>query len=233
MYDSVQSGVDESDFAMQVTIAKSFAAFDMVVGTASAGGIGALISFLSALPAYFPAPIVVAQHLASSRVYSSRLDRVLQRHTKLNVKWAQEGELPLPGTVYLTPQDKIIVFTGQGCIATLPKANHVRATLSGNSLFHSAASVFRERALAIVLSGMLSDGAEGAAEIARSGGRILAQSYGSCDFADMPRAAMKQSRVGLAFDPVGLAQVVMALVMAPGASDWFQVGARRNPAIQW
>lgn len=218
---------------MQVAVAESFAAFDIVVVTASAGGIQALISFLNALPSYFPAPIIVAQHLAPCRIYRSRLEHVLQHHTKLRVKWAEAGEMALPGIVYLAPQDGIAVLDSQNrTIQTISKLDCVKGILSGNSLFQSAAITFGNRALAIILSGVLSDGADGAADIARFGGRILAQSYGSCAFADMPRAAMKCSGVALAFDPVGLAQAVMALVMAPGASDWFQVGTKRNLAMQ-
>lgn len=232
MYGGVHKDADEGELAMQATVAKTFTAFDIVVLTASAGGIAALISFLSALPVCFPAPIVVAQHLAPRKVYSSQLDRVLQRYTKLSVKWADDGELPLPGTVYLVPQDKIATLDARnGSIAMRSKSDNARGTRSGNPLFESAANVFGMRALAIVLSGALSDGAEGAAEIARLGGRFLAQSYDSCEFSDMPRAAMIRSRIGLAFDPPGLAQAVMALVMAPGAADWFQVGAMRSSAV--
>jgi two-component system, chemotaxis family, protein-glutamate methylesterase/glutaminase len=233
MYGTVHKAEIEADFAGQVDLADSFAAFDMVVVTASAGGIPALISFLRALPGCFPAPIVVAQHLASRTVYSSRLERVLQNQTKLRVKWLEEREIALAGTVYLTPQDRIALFERQDqSIVTVSKANAVRGTLSGNSLFQSAASVFEDRVLGIILSGALSDGADGAAEIARFGGRILAQSYGTCDFSDMPRAAMMRSRVGLAFDPVGLAQAAVTLVMVPGASDWFRVGTLRSLAMQ-
>jgi two-component system, chemotaxis family, protein-glutamate methylesterase/glutaminase len=228
MYITVHSAAIEADFAMQVAVAQSFTAFDMVVVTASAGGIPALISFLEALPACFPAPIVVAQHLAPRRVYFSRLDRILQNRTKLRVKWAEEGESTVPGTVYLVPQDRIAGFHSFDRSVATSKSDGVRGALSGNALFDSAAGAFGKRALAIILSGTLSDGADGAAEIARLGGRILVQSYGSCDFADMPRAAMKRSGIGLAFDPFGLAQAVMALVMAPGAADWFQVGTMRN-----
>jgi two-component system, chemotaxis family, protein-glutamate methylesterase/glutaminase len=233
MSGNVHSAASDNGFAAQVSVSRSFTAFDVVVVAASAGGISSLILLLNALPSYFPVPIVVAQHLASGAVYLSCLDRVLKYHTELRVKWAEDGEIALPGTVYLTPQDKIAEFNRvDRTIVTIPRSNCPPGTLVGNSLFESAAGAFEERVLAIILSGALSDGAEGAAEIARFGGRILAQSYGSCDFADMPRAAMKRSGVGLAFDPHGLAQATMALVMAPGASDWFKVGTERNSAIR-
>ena len=149
------------------------------------------------------------------------------------MKWVKERELPLPGNVYLTPQDSIASFDPvDGSLSASP-ALLSRVRLSGDSLFQSAAVAFGNRALALVLSGALSDGAEGVVEIARLGGRVLAQSYSSAEFADMPRAAMKQSRIGMAFDPSALAHVVVSLVMAPGASEWFRVGEGRTLRNQW
>ena len=78
--------------------------------------------------------------------------------------------------------------------------------------------------MAVVLSGTLSDGAAGSGSIARGGGRVLAQIAEEALYSDMPIAAMKRSRVGLAFDSVSLAQVMINLVMAPGAATWFAIG---------
>jgi two-component system, chemotaxis family, protein-glutamate methylesterase/glutaminase len=83
---------------------------------------------------------------------------------------------------------------------------------------------FGSRTLAVVLSGLLSDGAAGAAMIADAGGRVLAQTASEAQFADMPRAAMRRSRVGLAFESISLAQVICNLVMVPGVAAWFGIG---------
>lgn len=76
----------------------------------------------------------------------------------------------------------------------------------------------------MVLSGALSDGAAGAATVARAGGRVLAQSASEALFADMPKAAMKRSQVGLTFDSIPLAHVIANLVMLPGVAAWFAIG---------
>lgn len=209
-----------------------FSGFDIVVAAASAGGIPALRMFLAALPACFPAPVVIAQHLSSRHKYESRLDRVLQVDTALRVKWAEDGESPAPGIVYLSPQDRFTVIDSSGAFCTTMRFGLRRATPTANPLFASAAKTYGNRALALVFSGALNDGAEGAFEIASAGGRVLVQSYGSAECDDMPKAAMRHSRVALSFDPLALAHAVVTLVMAPGASDWFRVGDQRK-SIDW
>jgi two-component system, chemotaxis family, protein-glutamate methylesterase/glutaminase len=233
MYGSRHNRVNDGSVKMQPE-AVAYSAFDVMVIAASAGGIAALIEFLSGLPECFPVPVVVAQHLPSAVRHFSRLDSILGRNTALPVKWAQDFEIPLPGTVYLAPQDKITVFS------SLDFRLHVnaaifpdRSTPTANPLFVSAAKAFGSRVLALVLSGMLADGADGAAEVARCGGSILAQSYDSAEYSEMPRAAMRSSRIGLAFDPRALAHVAVSLAMAPGAVEWFRVGADRGPEAQW
>lgn len=98
---------------------------------------------------------------------------------------------------------------------------------AADPLFSSAAQAFGNRSLAVVLSGVLSDGADGSAMIARAGGRVLAQSASEAQFWDMPSAAMKHSQVGLAFNSISLAQIIANLVMIPGVAAWFAIGKFR------
>lgn len=200
-----------------------YTAFDIVVIAASAGGITALIPLLKALPDSFPIPIIVAQHLPSASRHVSRLDHVIRSNTSLRVKWAEDGEPPQPGTVYLSPQD--------GDTVLHPLTGHLMVVCGASAyspaadpLFHSAAKLFGSRAMAVVLSGLMSDGADGAAAIARAGGRVLAQTASEAEFHDMPNAAMERSRVGLPFDSVSLACVIASLVMSPGAAAWLAIG---------
>lgn len=212
---------------------QGYRAFDVVVVAASAGGIPALRLFLSGLPACFPAPVLIAQHLSSRNVYESCLDHVLARDTPLPVTWAVHGEKPLPGRVYLAPQDRVTVIDpGFGYISTRGAILR-RSTPTANPLFASAARFYGSRTLALVLSGALKDGAEGSAEVTRMGGRVLVQSHRSAEFYDMPRATMKESRIALAFDPLALAHAVVTLTMAPGASAWFRVGNARSWVTEW
>lgn len=200
-----------------------YAAFDVVVIAASAGGIAALIPLLRNLPQSFPIPIIVVQHLPSASRHVSRLDQVLRLNTALQVKWAEDGEFPLPGTVYLAPQDRNTILSSKtGAFVVSGAASFSKP--AADPLFCSAVERFGSRVMAVVLSGMLSDGAEGAAAIARAGGRVLAQTSSEAEFDDMPNAAMKRSRVGLPFDSVSLARIVANLVMIPGVAAWFGIG---------
>jgi two-component system, chemotaxis family, protein-glutamate methylesterase/glutaminase len=218
----------------QVLELQAYRAFSIVVIAASAGGIPVLASFLWGLPKYFPAPIVVAQHLGPRSLYESRLDRVLQRYTQLEVKWANDGETLVPGKVYLAPQDKLTMIDAEdGTIRTMLRPDLLPATPTADDLFKSAAKFYGYRTLALVLSGALDDGAEGSSEVSCVGGRVLAQSCSSAEFADMPRAAMNLTRAALAVEPVALAHAAIALVMAPGASEWFRVGSDRYSGAGW
>ena len=192
---------------------------------ASAGGIQALGSLLRNLPSGFSTPIVVVVHLPPASRYVSVLTTVLQLKTSLQVKWAEDGECLLPGTVYVAPQDRSTVIdpeTGYLRVSSMEKFR--RKVPAADPLFSSAAQAFGSRSLAVVLSGVLSDGAAGSAMIARAGGRVLAQSALEAQFPDMPNAAMRRSQVGLAFDSASLAHVVGNLVMIPGVAAWFAIG---------
>jgi two-component system chemotaxis response regulator CheB len=203
---------------------RPYAAFDVVLVAASAGSLRPLQMFLAGLPFGFPAPVIVVYHMPPRHIYLSCLDRLLQRVTALPVKWAEDGEIPRPGRVYIAPQDKFTVLDPDGSFFTseaTPLAG--RAKPLADPIFRSAAEVYGPRTLAVVLSGMLSDGAEGASAIAAAGGRVLAQSFRTALYADMPRAAMQRARIGLAFDAAALSHAVVSLVMAPGAAQWFRV----------
>ncbi|MBV8673245.1 MAG: chemotaxis protein CheB [Acidobacteriaceae bacterium] len=213
----------------QIEHFREYRAFDVVVIASSAGGISALGSFLSGLPAYFSVPVVIAQHLGPRKTYESRLDRVLQLSTPLHVKWADDCETLAGGKVYLAPQDGMTTIDPcDGTLRTLRHTGLPRSTPKANPLFKSAAGFYGNRTLALVLSGALKDGAQGATEISRVGGRVLVQSCSSAQFADMPRAAEQETHVALAFDPCALAHAVIALAIAPGASEWFRVENNRH-----
>lgn len=202
-----------------------YTAFDVVVVAASAGGIEALSSLLRTLPCGFSTPIVVVVHLPRTSMHVSRLANVLQRKTWLEVKWAEDGECLLPGKVYVAPQDRCTIVdpeTGRLVVSSIQQS--MMKVPAADPLFSSAAQAFGSRSLAVVLSGVLSDGAAGCAMIARAGGRVLAQSASEARFADMPIQAMRRSQVGLAFDSKTLAHVIASLVMNPGAAAWFAIG---------
>lgn len=200
--------------------------FDVVVVAGSAGAIPALREMLAVLPAHFPAAILVVQHLPPSATYKSVLNAVLQRSSRLRVKWAEDGERMQGATVFLAPQDLHLWVDSAGALRLTadPKIN--RARPSADRLFLSVAAYCRNKCIAVVLSGALSDGAAGAGQIALNGGRVLAQNRTSCWHFDMPHNALLQAGVDFMCPPAILGHALISLVMVPGAADWLWVGRR-------
>lgn len=198
-------------------------AFDIVAITASAGGVQALCSLLPALPREFPAPIVVVQHLPPANRYQSALPEILRRHSNLPVQWAEHGEFPQHGYVYLAPQDHHTTITGNGafCLDNGPKVNWLRP--SADPLFASVAKQFGARAVGIVLTGTRCDGAEGARRIVQVGGRVLAQDKASSAQFGMPEAAIRTGSVDFVLPLSMIAPALTVLVMVAGGAKWFQV----------
>jgi two-component system, chemotaxis family, protein-glutamate methylesterase/glutaminase len=160
--------------------------FEVVALAASAGGLNALTHVLAALPAGFPAALVVVQHLDPR--HRSLMADILNRRTALPVKQALEGERLEAGVAYIAPPDRhLLVNSDRTLSLTQTELVHfVRP--SADLLFESTAASFRERAIAVVLSGSGRDGAMGVTAIKKMGGTVIVQDA-SADFSGMPRAA--------------------------------------------
>ena len=131
---------------------------DIVAMGGSAGGIQALGKILAVLPNDFPAAIFVTLHL--SPYYSSRLDEVLAMGSRLPVKTAEDGLAVETGTVYVAPRDRHLVFSdGVMRLSAGPRENRHRPCI--NVMFRSAAEQYGPRAIGVLLTGLLDDGAAG------------------------------------------------------------------------
>jgi two-component system, chemotaxis family, protein-glutamate methylesterase/glutaminase len=166
---------------------------EIVVVAASAGGIGALTSVLSALPADFPAPIVVVQHL--SRDHPSMLAGILDRRSPLTVQEAQDGETLRAGTVYIAPPDHHVLVTSDGALSLSQTELVHFVRPSADVLFESAAASYGLGVVAVVLSGAGVDGAAGVEEVKRRGGVIIAQDEATSASFGMPSAAIRTDTV--------------------------------------
>jgi two-component system, chemotaxis family, protein-glutamate methylesterase/glutaminase len=165
------------------------AAFDVIGVAASAGGLRALTALLSGLPADFPAPIAVVQHLDPR--HPSLMAAILGRVARLMVKEAQEGEALRPGVVYLAPPDRHLLVNANGTF-TLTRSELVHFVRpSADLLFESLAASFKSRAVAVVLTGSGSDGSLGLRAIRRMGGHVIAQDEATSEFFGMPDAAIR------------------------------------------
>jgi len=162
---------------------------DVIGVAASAGGLRALSTLFAPLPPDLPAPIVVVQHLDPR--HPSLLAGILGRATRLLVKEAQEGEGLRPGVVFLAPPDRHLLVNANATL-TLTRTELVHFVRpSADLLFESLAASFKQRTLAIVLTGTGSDGAMGLRAIKRMGGSTIAQDEATSEFFGMPDAAIR------------------------------------------
>lgn len=161
----------------------------LVVVGSSAGGIEALIELVASLPADFPSPIVLAQHLDPHR--PSHLASLLQARTPLAVVTVTEQESLRPGTIYVIPADRDVEITDHH-VSSRVNAGHLSRP-SIDHLLTSAAHRFGEGLIAVVLSGMGSDGAIGAQAVKAYGGTVVIQNPATARFPSMPQAVASSS----------------------------------------
>jgi two-component system, chemotaxis family, protein-glutamate methylesterase/glutaminase len=196
----------------------------IVAIAASLGGVQALCQLLRELPADFPVPVVVVQHLRAD--CDSALCEIVQRTATLQVKWAANGELLQGGTVYLAPPNHHLTITAAGFVSLKTSARVNWVPPAADVLFDSIARHFGTHALAIVLTGCLFDGTEGSVSIKRAGGWVLAQDEESSQSFDMPRSAIRAGAVDFVLSIENLPFAILSLVMTYGATWLFRVPSR-------
>jgi two-component system CheB/CheR fusion protein len=156
----------------------------LVVIGSSAGGIEALSTLVSALPSDFLAPIVVAQHLDPQR--PSHLGDILARRSRLPIQTILDHEKLEAGHVYVVPADRHVEISDGHLMLRTDRQS--RPTPSINLLFKSAAQVYGEGLIAIILTGTGSDGAAGAMEVKNAGGTVVIQNPATSQYPSMPRS---------------------------------------------
>ncbi len=160
--------------------------YDLVVIGSSAGGIEALIALLSALPADFSVPVVVAQHLDRHR--SSGLGPILESNTNLKMIMVEESCLLEPGKLYVVPSNRNVAINDGQVVLRGEAPGGSRSMPSVNLLFSSAAEVYGDRLIAVILTGSGSDGAAGVLDVKHKGGTVIVQNPLSARYPSMPLA---------------------------------------------
>lgn len=176
---------------------------------------------LSALPADFPAAILVAQHLSPAS--PSQLVELLRHRTALSVHWAEHGDALCPGYVYLAPPNHHVLLSRSSLISLSQSEPVQFARPSANVLFESVAQHYGERMIGVVLTGLGRDGAKGVQTIKEHGGRILVQDQSTSRAYSMPLAAVRTGSVDFVLPLQVIARALIALVMVRGAATLFQV----------
>jgi two-component system chemotaxis response regulator CheB len=181
----------------------------LIVIGASTGGPSALATLLKVLPADFPVPIVIVQHIASG--FLPGLVSWLQTMCALSLKVAQEGELLAPGQVYFAPEERHLVLTARGMLGYnhAPAVSHVRP--SATVLFKSAAAAYGAEVAGMLLTGMGDDGAAGLKAIRDAGGTTLAQDEATSVVYGMPRAAAELGAVDVVLPLERMAPTMISL----------------------
>jgi two-component system chemotaxis response regulator CheB len=161
----------------------------VVIGI-STGGPQALRRLIPLLPADFPVPVAIVLHMpvGYTAIYAEKLNELCA----LEVKEAQDGDLLQAGRVLLAPAGRHLNFrrTAAGHVVahlTLQPLDKIHRP-SVDVLFKSVAEIFREKVLAVVMTGMGDDGKEGSAWVKAQGGTVITEAEKSCVIYGMPRS---------------------------------------------
>lgn len=160
----------------------------VAIGT-STGGPVALQRVLTQLPANFPAPLLLIQHMpaAFTKAFAERLDKLC----RIQVKEAEDGDILRPGLALLAPGGKQMMVDARGAVKILPGDERLNYKPCVDITFGSAAKSYGDKVLAVVLTGMGADGREGARLLKQSGSQVWAQDEASCVIYGMPMAVVK------------------------------------------
>jgi two-component system CheB/CheR fusion protein len=192
-----------------------------VVGVgASAGGLEAYLTLLKALPDDTGAAFVFVQHLDPN--HESLMADLLAKHTLMPVRQATDGVRIEPNAVYVIPPNGFIRLAGQNLFVDTGAEDRPRMTV--DYFFRSLAAARGDRAIAIVLSGMGTDGTLGARAIKASGGIVLAQSPETANFDSMPRSAIATELVDFTL-PIEAMPEALALVLSSAYAEAKSPGA--------
>jgi two-component system chemotaxis response regulator CheB len=183
----------------------------LVVG-ASTGGPSAVQRILSDLPEDYPFPVIVVQHMPT--VFTNQFSKRLDRNTALNSKEAADGDKLEGGTILVAPGGYHLVVSERNTrsVEVVEKTDQDRYVPSVNRTMSSAARVYGQRAIGVLLTGMGNDGAEGLFQIREAGGYTIAESEESSVVFGMPKAAVQKGAAQevLHLDKIGARIVELA-----------------------
>ncbi|MCL6414482.1 chemotaxis response regulator protein-glutamate methylesterase [Aestuariirhabdus sp. Z084] len=163
----------------------------LAIGT-STGGPVALQKVLTELPANFPTPIVLIQHMPAT--FTNAFAERLNRMCKITVKEAKDGDRLQPGVALLAPGGKqMMVDSRGGTVKILPGDERLNYKPCVDVTFGSAANAFGGKVLALVLTGMGADGRDGSRLLKSKGATIWAQDQASCVIYGMPMAVVNDN----------------------------------------
>jgi two-component system chemotaxis response regulator CheB len=172
----------------------------MLVCAASTGGPQAVAKLFGALPADFPLPVLLVQHMGAAFMegYAAWLQSVVPQRVTI----AAEGMVPAAGTIHVAPGDRHLRIGADGRlrIGGDPAIGGQRP--AATALFQSAASALSGGAIGVMLTGMGEDGAPGVAALIAAGGAVIAEHESSAVVYGMPAAAVRMGALALPIDMI-------------------------------
>ncbi len=193
--------------ALRALSATSSKGYQLAVIGASTGGPVAVEKVLKTLPANYSLPILLIQHMPGS--FTGAFAERLNKLCAITVKEAQEGDVLQPGTAYIAPGGRQMCLKKNGRGNTISIEDGPASSTYKPSVdftFNSIAEAYRGRVLAIVMTGMGSDGCVGTRLLREKGATVWAQDEASCVVYGMPMAVVKENLVDkvMSVDEIGM-----------------------------
>jgi two-component system chemotaxis response regulator CheB len=179
---------------------------------ASAGGVEAVSRIAAALPARFPAAVLVTVHVSAST--PSVLPAILARAGRLPAAAVADGEPVVAGRIYVAAPDRhLVVHDGRAWSDRGPREHHSRPAV--DPMFRSVAAEYGDRAIGVVLSGALDDGTAGLIAIKRAGGIAVVQDPDTALHHGMPASAAAHADVDVVLPLDGIVPYLVSVVGPP------------------
>src|SRR5665213_469598 len=168
----------------------------IVIG-ASAGGLNALSVIIEGLPADYHLPIIIVQH--RSKDERTLLEEIIQQKSKVKVRQANEKDQIENGVVYFAPADYHLLIERDKTFSLScdERVNYSRPSV--DVLFETASDVFKNKLVAVILTGANRDGADGIKCVKKNGGTTIAQQPETAQHGVMPLAAIETGCVQYIF----------------------------------
>ena len=196
---------------------KTFPVRNVLAIGASTGGPRALEKLIGALPAEIPAAVLVVQHMPPG--FTTSFSKRLDAKSSLRVKEAQEGDKVEEGTVLIAPGNyhmevvrKKIDDLEEEAVHLSCRPKELGSRPSVNVLFRSVAPIYGPRIISLILTGMNCDGANGAEEIKRMGGRVITEAQTSCVVYGMPGEIVKRNLADLVLPLDRMAEEIIRII---------------------
>lgn len=187
----------------------------LVVVGASAGGISALMELAQTLPAGFPAPVCIVQHVGAN---PSILPELLANRGPHPAVHARDRQVLTPGVLHVAPPDHHMLVEGRQLRLTRgPRENHTRPAI--DPLFRSAALAWGPRAIGVVLTGTMDDGSAGLWAIKSRGGVAVVQDPATAEEPSMPECAIRATDVDYTVPVDEVGPLLARLVQQPVAAE--------------